>query len=228
MPEVKKVVIIEKSKDVRDYFRLVLKNEPDIEIVGTASDEESGVALIIEHRPDVVLLDIKLDWPRAGICIIQRILAEPDYMDTRFVVITDIEERSTLIEAYSAGASDFLSKDCSITDVITAIKGAGQMSVKLRPEIGRMLFDEIEALRNSQESLLMAVNYIVKLTHSEIAILKALVDGESYRSIAQKRFLSETTIRVQASNIVKKCGRKNVKDLVNWMRQLKFMSNIDL
>ncbi len=228
MQNITRVVIVEKSRDMRNYFKLALKNESDIDIVGTASNEEDGLALILREKPDVVLLDIKIDSSLAGINIIRKVLDEPEYINTKFVIATDTENREALIDAYSAGATDFLSKHGSITDVICAIKGTQQQMVRLSPEIGKALVDEIEALRNSQESLLMAVNYVIKLTHSEVAILKALVDGESYKSIAQSRFVSETTIRIQASNIVKKCKRKNVKDLVTWMRELKFLSNIDI
>lgn len=228
MRDITRVVIVEKTRDMRNYFRQALKNESDIDIVGIAPNEEDGLAIILREKPDVVLLDIKIDTPLAGINIIRKVLSEPEFINTKFVVATDTDNREALISAYSAGATDFLSKHCSITDVICAIKGTQQQTVRLSLEIGRALIDEIEALRNTQESLLAAVNYVIKLTHTEVAILKALVDGESYRSIAEKRFVSETTIRIQASNVVKKCKRKNVKDLVAWMRDLKFLSNIDI
>jgi DNA-binding NarL/FixJ family response regulator len=106
---------------VRAGFRALVDAEDDIEVVGEASDGEEAVRLTRRHRPDIVLMDIRMPGVD-GLEASKRILGDPEYAGVRIVILTTFESDEYIFEALRLGASGFLVKDTEPADLIKAIR----------------------------------------------------------------------------------------------------------
>ena len=105
-----RVLLADDHRLVRAGFRLILENDPEIEIVAEAATGEEAVALSLRHRPDVVLMDIQMPGGD-GVDATRRIMAEPALAGTSVVMLTTFEVDEHIADAIDAGASGFLLKD---------------------------------------------------------------------------------------------------------------------
>ncbi|RED77592.1 response regulator transcription factor [Cohnella phaseoli] len=214
-----KVAVTDDIEDIRDYFRMIIDREQDMEAVGVASDGEEAVQLAREVRPDIMLMDIEMETEDAGIRAIQRIKGE--LPEIKIIVLTIHEEDDVMFKAYGAGALDFIVKTSSIADIVNSIRSAHRNSLFMRPEIAEKILGEFAKLRNEKDSLIYTLNIVSKLTTSEFEIVRSIYNGLTYRNIAKERSVEEVTIRTQVNKILKKFNQSSMKEVVANLRELK-------
>lgn len=193
-----RVLIADDQELVRSGFRLILETRPDIEVVGEAANGEQAIVLANELEPHVILMDIRMP-ALDGIEATRQIIASGS--KTRILVLTTFDVDEYVYEAIRAGASGFLLKDVRPADLIDAIRLIADGNALLGPTVTRRLLDRF-ATGNVQSD----PTIISSLTDRERETLQLLASGLSNAELAQKLFLSETTVKTHVSSILRKLG----------------------
>ena len=137
-----RVLIVDDQGLVRAGFRALLESEEDVEVVGEAGDGAAALRLVAEHHPDVVLMDIRMP-ELDGIEATRRIAQDPRLHDVRIVILTTYETDEYVFEGLRAGASGFLVKDTSPTELIRAVRLVADGQALLAPSVTRRLIAEV-------------------------------------------------------------------------------------
>ena len=134
------VQLVDDQALVRAGFHALLDAEDDIDVVAQAADGEAAVAQAREHRPQVVLMDIRM--PKVdGLQATAQITGDPELCDTRVVVLTTFELDEYVFGALRAGASGFLLKDVEPADLVTAVRVVAAGEALLAPRLTRRLIE---------------------------------------------------------------------------------------
>jgi len=192
-----RVVLADDQPVVRGGLRMILEIEPDIEIVGEASDGAAAVDAVAALRPDVVLMDISMA-PVDGIEATRRIAAAGS--DTRVLVLTTYGLDENVYDALKAGASGFLVKTDPPERLVDAVRLVAQGDSLLAPEITRRLIDRfVSGVHPSRPP-----SELAELTARELEVLKLLARGRTNAAIANELYLSEGTVKTHVARVLRK------------------------
>ena len=194
-----RVLIVDDQPLLRAGFRMILEAEPDIEVVGEASD---GAAAIVSGRslaPDIVLMDIRMPV-MDGVEATKRLAGPGVERPTRVLVLTTFDLDEYIVEALRNGASGFLLKDVPPEQLVDAIRIVADGGALLAPSVTRRLLDAFahRLPRGDQASGL------ADLTEREIEVLRELAAGKSNAEIAHELVVSETTVKTHVSRVLMK------------------------
>ncbi len=198
-----RVVIADDQELVRTGFRAILNSEPDIEVVGEAGDGRQAIEAAQKHRPDVVLMDIRMPV-LDGLEATSRIVTDPN-TKPRVLILTTFDLDEYVYEAIRSGASGFLLKDGPAQQLITAIHVVAEGEALLAPQITRRLIAEFA--RHSPQS--HNLEQLKALTVREVEVLKLIARGLSNAEIAGELYVSETTVRTHVGRILMKLGLRD-------------------
>ncbi len=195
-----RVLIADDHQLFRRGLRMVLDDEPDIEVVAEAGDGQQTVDLAREHAPDVVVLDVRMPVI-SGIEAAREIRAEQP--GTRILVLTISDDEDDLYEAIKAGANGYLLKEISIDEIGGAVRQIHAGQSLLSPSMATKLLDEFTALVRKDEEPEDQVP-TPKLTPREMEVLEHIAKGMNNRDIAEALFISENTVKNHVRNILEK------------------------
>jgi DNA-binding NarL/FixJ family response regulator len=200
-----RVLIADDQQLVRAGFRMILGTQPDIEVIGEATDGAQAITITAELKPDVVLMDIQMPGID-GIEATRRILSrEPA---TRVLMLTTFDLDEYVYDALRAGASGFLLKDVPPHQLAAAVRTVGDGDALLSPSITRRLIQEFAVSRAPRES----PRELGELSPRELEVFRLLARGMSNREIADHLIVGETTIKTHVTRILTKLG---VRDRVH-------------
>jgi DNA-binding NarL/FixJ family response regulator len=204
---------------VRAGFHALLEAEDDICVVAEATDGVEAVALARAHRPQIVLMDIRmpnLDGLRAT----AQITADPELPDTRVVALTTFELDEYVFGALRAGASGFLLKDVEPADLLTAVRVVAGGEALLAPRLTRRLIEAFVAAgpaagaSGAGPESDFARRALDKLTPREREVLTLVGRGCSNREIAEALVLSPLTAKTHVARLFAKLGARDRAQLV--------------
>jgi len=213
-----RIVIAEDQALVRRGTALLLSLEPDMEVVGLASDGVEAVALAQSLHPDIILMDLHM--PRKGGVAATREISQL-IPGTQVLVLTTLNDDETVFEAVRAGAHGYLLKDATEEELLETIRALRRGESRLTPQIARKVMDQFrrlalssnysnlaqgvstDALRNDPASRSPAP-VIETLTEKEEKILNLITEGRSNRQIASALYLAEGTVKNYVSRIMEK------------------------
>ncbi|MCZ4553155.1 response regulator [Gordonia rubripertincta] len=203
------VAVVDDQALVRSGFAVLLHSEPDIEIVGEASNGQQACDLCRRTTPDVVLMDVRMPI-MDGIEATQRIVNDPLCAGTKLLILTTFDEDELVVAALRAGASGFLLKDTRpglLLDAITVI-AAGE--ALLSPTVTRRMIERFAALPDTtpRES---AAN---GLTEREREVLLAVAQGLSNNEIAAALHMGYGTVKTHVSHLLTKLDSRDRAQLV--------------
>ena len=191
-----KIFICDDQVLVREGLEMLLNLDPDIEVVGTAGNGKEAVELAGKHKPDIVLVDLKMPVMN-GIEATRTISTA--FPEIKVLVLTTYDHDEWLFDAIRAGASGYLLKDARREDIINAIKGTYQGKAFIDPKVaGKVLMQTA----NSQACSPLEITS--KITKRELDVLRLVAKGFSNTDIAEKLHLSKSTIRNYVSAIFSK------------------------
>lgn len=206
------VVIADDQALIRAGFAALVASTEDLEVVAEAADGQAAVDAVRTHRPDVVLMDIRmpvLDGLRAT----ETITADPDLDGTHVLVLTTFEADDTVLAALRAGAAGFLGKDVGPTALLDAVRTVAAGEALLSPRatrslVARYLATPMTAGRDVSDTALAA------LTERELEVVSLVGRGLSNDQIAQRLVLSPATVKTHVNRAMAKVGARDRAQLV--------------
>ncbi len=206
-----RVAVVDDEALVRRGLTLLLRLEPDLEVVGEAADGAAAVALVRRERPDVVLMDIRMPGTD-GLAATRTLMADPDTASTRVLILTTFDQDEYVFTAIRAGASGFLLKDTPPDQLLSAIHVVAGGDALLAPAVTRRLIEEF--VRRSPKEPTAQATGLDLLTDRETEVLRAVAHGRSNAEIAAELFISYATAKTHVSRLLTKLQVRDRAQLV--------------
>lgn len=203
------VVLVDDQPLVRAGLRTLLERDPAITVVGEAENGRRGVWLVQEHKPAVVLMDLRM--PEVdGLTATRQIVADGQLQGTKVIVLTTFDEDEEIHAAIRAGAAGYLLKDIAPEELRRAIHLVAGGEALLAPAITRRVMQQLVALPATTTNPAL----IADLTEREQEILRHIGQGESNEEIAEKLVISPATARTYVSRLLSKLAARDRSRLV--------------
>jgi DNA-binding NarL/FixJ family response regulator len=200
-----KVLLVDDDALVRAGLRMILSSAEDLEVIGEADDGAGAIEAVREHRPDVVLMDIRM----AGMdgitatAALRRLPAPP-----QVIVLTTFQADEEVLSALRAGASGFLVKDTPPTDIIAAVRRVATGEAILSPSVTRTLLTHLGDPA-ADDRRRAAAERLATLTDRELEVARAVGTGASNAEVAATLFMSEATVKAHVSRLFSKLAVTN-------------------
>ncbi len=199
-----KVLIVDDHALVRMGIRRILEDQPDIEVVGDAENGEKALMLVKSHKPDIVLLDMKM--PGIDGWEVTRRLKK-SHPKVKVIAVTALSTDSTPARVLHLGARGYITKECGADEMSLAIRKVAEGEKYLSAEIAqRMAINSLEATQDSPFD---------KLSDRETQIMLMITNGMSVATISERLFLSTKTVNGHRYRIFEKLGIKNDVELTH-------------
>ena len=205
-----RVLIADDHLVVRSGLEQLLDTADDIELVATAADGAEAVAACAEHRPDVVLMDVRMPH-MDGLEATRRITSDPALGGVRILILTTFDLDEYVHEALCAGASGFLLKDTMPEELIHAVRVIAEGEALISPRITRRLIEEFSRLNGPRA---VDEETIKQLTDREREVLELIARGLSNTEIAAELYVSQATVKTHIGRLLMKLDARDRAQLV--------------
>lgn len=213
-----RLLIADDMLPIREYLNMVLNHEPDMQVVGLVDSGALAVQETLKTKPHVVLMDIEMETPHAGIEAIRQLSREAP--EIKLIVLTHFSNQETVYAAFEAGAIDYIIKNSSASEILGAIRAAALDQTTIRPRIAKLIRDEFRTLRLERKNLINTLNIIYKLTPTELDLLRLLAEGKTQSQITGMRHIEASTFRTHVGNVLKKFKATSVREVVSQLKHL--------
>ncbi|NGM67058.1 response regulator transcription factor [Sphingobacterium sp. SGR-19] len=200
------VIIIDDHPLVLSGFEFILDNQSDIKLIHTFTRAEDALLFLETNSVDVVLVDINMPGMNG---IEAALLVKKSQPETRVIAISNISEGSIVQRMLDAGASGYLLKNVSASELIHAIHAVNTGN--------KILSAEIEPIMKQTESV------VPKITQRELEVLRLMVTGKTTPQIAEQMFISPLTVESHRRNLLQKFKVSNSASLIHRATELKFI-----
>jgi DNA-binding NarL/FixJ family response regulator len=201
-----RVVVADDQAVVRDGLVMLLSASDEVEVVGSAADGEQAIAVVLDTRPDVALMDLRM--PKlTGDQVTARLAREAP--DVRVLVLTTFADDDAILPALRAGALGYLTKDATSEQLVGAIREVAAGRTVLDPSVQRRLVELVAAPPAAQPDL-------GGLTKREVEVVRLVAQGLTNHQIARKLVLSEATVKTHLNHVLAKLDVDGRPGLVAW------------
>lgn len=200
-----RVLLVDDDALVRAGLRMILSSSDDLEVVGEAADGSDAVDAARTHRPDVVLMDIRMPGMDgiAATTAIRRLPTPP-----HVIVLTTFQADEHVMSALRAGADGFLLKDTAPTEIVHAVRLVAAGEAMLSPSVTRTLLSHL-GNDETADRRRIAAQRLTSLTDREREVATAVASGASNAEIAASLFMSEATVKAHVSRLLTKLDVTN-------------------
>jgi len=207
-----RVLVVDDQSLIREGLAIILDTQPDIQVVGQASDGREAVKQVAQLKPDVVLMDVRMPL-MDGIKATRQIKETNPHVQV--IILTTYDEDELVFDGIRAGASGYLLKDITRRRLADAVRGAARGEAQIDPAIASQVLGEFQRMadalrRLSPEPARVASRTLDELppmetlTPREETILRLLTEGLTNAGIAERLYLSEGTVKNYVSEILSK------------------------
>ena len=197
-----KLMLVDDQSLFREALRTLLALQEDFEIVAEAENGERAVALARVHKPDVILMDLRMPVLN-GVEATRRVRAAVPA--ARVVVLTTFEEDEEVFEALRAGAVGYLLKACSADKLCESVRAAAKGASVLEPSVAARMMAELNRL-TAKEGRKGSVALADPLSERERSVLQLLAEGCSNKEIGSRLSITEGTVKNHMTNVLGKLG----------------------
>jgi DNA-binding NarL/FixJ family response regulator len=200
-----RVLLVDDDALVRAGLRMILSSSEEVEIVGEAVDGSEVLAAVRTHRPDVVLMDIRMpEMDGITATATLRRLAAPPHV----IVLTTFQADEHVLRALRAGADGFLLKDTAPAELINAVRLVAAGEAMLSPSVTRTLLSHL-GTDETTDRRRVAAERLTLLTEREREVATAVGSGASNADVAASLFMSEATVKAHVSRLLTKLELTN-------------------
>jgi DNA-binding NarL/FixJ family response regulator len=199
-----RLLLVDDEELVRSGLRMILQSSGDVEVVAEAADGAQAVEQVRRHRPDVVLMDVRMPT-LDGLAATRELTALPD--PPKIIVLTTFELDEYVHTALRHGAVGFLLKDTPPRDLVQAVRTVAAGNAMLSPTVTKRLLADF-ATRGGAQAL-RARQQLDALTEREREVVVAVAQGLSNAEIGRRLFMSEATVKAHVSRVLAKLGMSN-------------------
>ncbi|MGF7032188.1 two-component system response regulator NreC [Paenibacillus mucilaginosus] len=205
-----KLVIVDDHAVVRSGLSMLLNAKEDLEVVGEAADGDEGIRLALEHRPNVVLMDLSMPHGKDGMTATKELKeAAPE---TFVLILTMHDDDEYLFRAIHAGASGYILKSAPHEELLNAIRSVASGQAYLNPSATKRLMGEyMERMRSGEGG-----GSLEALSDREKEIVSHVAMGYSNKEIAEQLTISVKTVETHKANVMEKLGLKTRPELVKY------------
>jgi len=204
-----RVAVVDDQALVRGGFAVMLGLQDDIEVVAEASDGAAAIEVARTHRPDVILMDIRMP-EMDGLAATKAIVDSADW-PVKVLILTTFDPDEYVYEALRAGASGFVLKDISPEDLVAAVRTVADGGALLAPSVTRRLISRFAAPPSLDSSVVARLD---RLTGREREVVVAVATGLSNIEIAEDLFVGVATVKSHVSSVLTKLGLTNRAQVV--------------
>lgn len=210
-----RILLVEDDGDWLRGLEAYLSREPDFLVAASASTREGAEQAVREAAFDVALVDIMMHGAAEGIDLAQLICQTTP---ARVVMLTSLQEKEMIFDAYRVGAIDYLVKS-EFVGIPAAIRAAYAKESPMNAYVAGQMREEFRRLRQLEQAYRVK-ELRDKITPSELQVLKMIDAGHTQTDIADKLYLSLRTIKVHVGNVLKKLGGSTSKEAARQAREL--------
>jgi len=207
-----RVLVADDHAIIREGLRVMLGNQPDMEVVGTAANGREAVRLVDEHEPDIVVIDISMPELN-GIEAISQML--PRHPRIKVIVLSIHETKPYVYRTLKAGAKGYLIKETAGLEVVDAVRAVDHGERYLSQRIADLLTDV--SFRNLETSI--EVSPLETLSSREREILQLVAEGKTSQEIAERLSISPKTVDTYRSRLMHKIRVEDMAGLVKFAIQ---------
>ena len=196
-----RVLVADDQSMVRAGFRLLLSDEPDIEVVGEASTGREAIAYAARLHPDVILMDIRMP-ELDGLEATRRILATDT--TARVLILTTFDLDDYVFEALRVGASGFVLKDDPPEQLLAAVRTVAAGEALLSPAVTKRVIRHFASARRQAPP-----RGVAELTEREREVFRLITRGLSNAEIGRELFITDTTVKTHVTRLLQKLGLRD-------------------
>ena len=202
------VILVDDHIILRDGLKNLLEEESDIKIIGEANNGREAVKLVLEKKPDIVIMDVAMK-DMNGI-VATRHIKEVD-PKINVIALSMHSERQIVIGIFKAGASGYILKDSTSIELVKAIRTVYRGRKFLSPEISDIILQEISDVNKDSADIGADL-----LTKRENEVLQLIAEGNATKKIAKILFISYKTVESHRANIMEKLDIHNIPELTKY------------
>ena len=214
-----RIIICDDMPFIAENFKNILNTYDDIDVVAIATNSKDCIEHTKEYKPDILLLDIQMNVYDEGIVILEKV--GELCPEVRVIMCTIHDEDEYILRSFVLGASGYIVKTEPTEVIANTIREVYKNNVSLNATIAKRILKTTMTIHNDKEGISRLLDIIATLSCAEYEILKMIYSGESYKRIAEKRFVEEVTVRSQVNKILKKFNYKSMKQLINYLESLR-------
>src|SRR6478609_4942636 len=199
-PKKLRLLLVDDQSLFREALRTLLALQPDFEIVAEAENGERAISLAKAHRPDVILMDLRMPGGVDATRQITQLVPA-----ARVVVLTTFDEDEEIFDALRAGAVGYLLKACSADKLCESVRAAAKGASVLEPSVAAKMMAELNRL-SAKAGKKVAQSLAEPLSDRELAVLRLLAAGRSNKEIGAELHITEGTVKNHMTNILGKLG----------------------
>ena len=197
-----RVLLIDDNYEHLAGIREIIGLESQFEVVATSTSANIGISLVKKHRPDIVLMDINMP-EKDGLQAIQEI--EKLNLGVRVVALSGYDDSDLIFRAMKIGAKGYVLKTMASAQLIYAIEEVAAGKIYLPTALSSRFFEYFQRSFKEETTIISdEENLLSYLTNREEEVLDLLTQGTTYKGVAGKLFISETTVKTHVNNIFQK------------------------
>ncbi|MEU6165751.1 response regulator transcription factor [Streptomyces tanashiensis] len=208
-----RVLLADDQALLRATFRMLIDSDPGLEVVGEAADGAEALTLARAHRPDVVLMDIRMPGTD-GLAATAAICADPELADTHVLILTTFEIDEYVAQALRAGAAGFLGKDVGADELLAAVRTVAKGDALLSPQATRTLITRFLTAPTGESTAPAEAVGLDDLTAREREVMALAAEGLTNQEIAEKLVVSPLTVRTHVHRAMTKLHARDRAQLV--------------
>lgn len=213
-----RIVIADDHAVVRTGFSMILNFQEDMEVVGTAADGVEAYQKVMEHAPDVLIMDLSMPPGESGLIATSKIL--DSFPNTKILILTMYDDEEYLFHVLRSGASGYILKNAPDEQLLLAIRTVYQGETYIDPKMTTSLVKEFVHSSNDGE---YSNDPFKVLSKRELEILPLIAKGYGNKDIAEKLFVSVKTVEAHKMRIMDKLNLKSKPELVEYALKKKLL-----